>query len=406
MKNDVLIAGACRTPIGGFLGALKDIHVRELGRIAGTEAIRRAGVAAGDIDEILCGNVIQAGAGGNVARQIQGAIGIPWEAPAVTVNQLCSSAMRAFEIGAHNIMLGRTAACLVLGIENMSMSPYLLKKARTGYRMGSETIEDAMLLDALICSVEKYHMGVTAENIAERLAITREEQDLLACESQQRAARAIRQGAFRDEIVPVDVRHKKETGMFDTDEHVRPGTTPEILAGLKPVFRKNGTVTAGNASGVNDGAAAVVLMSREKAEGLGVRPLAKVLATASAGVDPAVMGLGPAKAIPVALQQADISFGDIDYFEVNEAFAAQFLGVERMLQEEHSFSFDRSRVNRNGSGISLGHPVGCTGLRVIVSLIYEMHRAGAQVGCASLCAGGGPGMAAVLEKQNSLKVPV
>ncbi len=276
MSHDVVIAGACRTAVGSFQGTLKDTHVKELGRIVGQEAIRRAGISESIIDEVVCGNVIQAGLGGNIGRQIQGAIGIPWSSPACTVNQLCASAMRAFEIGYHNITLGLTDICLVVGVENMTLAPYLIPKARAGYRMGPGTIEDAMLLDALVCSVEGYHMGMTAENVAEKYAISRQEQDRLAVLSQQRAAAAIRQGRFRDEIVPVEVKQKKKSIVFDTDEHPREGTTEEILSGLKPVFKKDGTVTAGNASGVNDGAAAVVLMSLQKARDLGAAPLAKM----------------------------------------------------------------------------------------------------------------------------------
>ena len=398
MKNDVVIVGACRTPIGSFLGTLQDVHVKDLGRTAGAEALRRAGISPEDVDEIVCGNVIQAGCGGNVARQIQGEIGIPWTAGALTVNQLCASGMRALEIAAANIMLQATSVALVLGVENMSMAPYLIPKGRTGYRMGPATIEDAMLLDALECSIEHYHMGMTAENVAERYAISREEQDELACESQARAARAIREGRFRDEIVPVAVKRKKETVMFDTDEHVRPKTTMEALAVLKPVFKKGGTVTAGNASGVNDGAAAVVLMSRQRAAELIIQPLAVMRATCTVGVEPAVMGLGPARAVPKALELAGLRFADINYFELNEAFAAQYLGVERMLQQERGVRLDRRAVNRNGSGIALGHPVGCSGLRVVVSLVHEMMKTGEAVGCASLCAGGGPAMAAIIER--------
>lgn len=397
MQHEVVIAGACRTAIGSFQGTLKDMHVKQLGRIVGEEAIRRAGISKNEVDELVCGNVIQAGVGGNIGRQIQGAIGIPWSSPACTVNQLCASAMRAFEIGAHNIRLGQNEISLIVGVENMSMAPYLIPKARTGYRMGPATLEDALLLDALECPVENYHMGMTAENVAEKFAISRQEQDKLAVLSQQRAAAAIREGRFKDEIVPVEVPMKKKTVVFDTDEHPRKETTEEILAKLNPVFKKDGTVTAGNAAGVNDGAAAVVLMSAKKALELAITPLARVLSTACAGVEPALMGLGPAKAIPKALQRAKLSFNDIDCFEINEAFAAQFLGVERMLQQEHGIDFDMDKVNRNGSGISLGHPVGCTGLRVIVTLLYGMRHLGAKLGCASLCAGGGPGMATVIQ---------
>lgn len=398
MDNQVVIVGACRTPIGSFLGTLQDVHVRELGRIVGLEALRRANIAAEDVDEIVCGNVIQAGSGGNVARQVQAEIGIPWQAGALTVNQLCASGMRALEIAGHNILLGKTSIALAMGVENMTMAPYLLPKGRTGYRMGAATIEDAMLLDALVCSVEQYHMGMTAENVAARYGISRREQDGLACESQARAARAISGGRFRDEIVPVEVKRKKETVMFDTDEHVRSTTTMEALAALKPVFKKDGTVTAGNASGVNDGAAAVVLMSRQRAKELNTPPLALLRATCTVGVEPAAMGLGPARAVPKALQLAGLKFADINYFELNEAFAAQYLGVERMLQQECGVTLDRRAVNRNGSGIALGHPVGCTGLRVVVSLLYEMQKTGEALGCASLCAGGGPSMAAIIER--------
>ncbi len=397
MNNDVVIAGACRTAIGSFLGTLKDMHVTELGRIVGAEALCRAGILAGDIDEVVCGNVIQAGAGGNVGRQIQGAIGIPWDRPACTINQLCASGMRALEIGAQNIMLGKTEICLVVGVENMSMSPYVIPKAREGYRMGSGTLEDAMLLDALICSIENYHMGVTAENIAATYRISRNEQDKLALLSQQRAAAAITKGAFRDEIVHVHVKHNKQTVVFDTDEHPRKNTTEEILANLRPVFKQDGTVTAGNSSGVNDGAAAVVLMSSQKARDIGANAQAKIISTISRGIEPAVMGLGPAVAIPRALQQARLSFNDIDCFEINEAFAAQVLGVARKLQQDHNIKIDMEKINRNGSGISLGHPVGCSGLRIIVSLVHTMQKLGAPLGCASLCAGGGPAMATIVE---------
>lgn len=399
MSSEVVIASACRTAIGSFMGTLKDTHVKELGSTVGIEAIRRAGITADDVDEVVCGNVIQAGVGANPARQIQGAIGIPWSAPACTVNQLCTSSMRAFEIGAHNIMLDKTDICLVVGVENMTMAPYLIPKGRTGYRMGSATLEDAMLLDALACSIGNHHMGMTAENIAEKYAISRQEQDRLAVLSQQRAAAAIRTGKFNDEIIPLEVRQKKQSIVFDTDEHPRQGTTQEVLAKLKPVFKSNGTVTAGNASGVNDGAAAVIVMSAQKASDLGVVPLAKVVATLSAGIDPACMGLGPALAIPKVLKKAKLAFDEIDCFEINEAFAAQFLGVERMLQEQYGFTLDLGKVNRNGSGISLGHPVGCSGLRIMVTLIYEMRKMGARLGCASLCAGGGPAMATIIARE-------
>ena len=286
----------------------------------------------------------------------------------------------------------------MVGTESMSGAPYLLLKGRSGYRMGSGVIEDAMLLDALVCSIEHYHMGATAENVAAAFGITREEQDRLGVLSQERAIAAIKSGKFRDEIVPVEIKEKKGVRLFDTDEHPREGTTMEALAKLKTVFKENGTVTAGNASGVNDGAAAAVLMSEEKAKELGIKPLARVVTTVSAGVDPAVMGLGPSIAIPLALKRAQLTFSDINYWEVNEAFAAQFLGVGRKLKLDYNFEFNMDIVNRNGSGISLGHPVGCSGLRVIVTLLHEMQKMNARLGCASLCAGGGPAMAAIIER--------
>ena len=400
MMHEVVIVSACRTPIGDFLGSLKDVPAQELARIAGAEALRRANIFSSQVDEIICGNVIQAGVGANIGRQVQGALGIPWRAPACTVNQLCASSMRAFEIACHNIMLGRSEISLVVGTESMSGAPYLMLKGRSGYRMGPGVLEDAMLLDALVCSIEHYHMGVTAENVAQRYGISREEQDRLGVLSQERAIAAIKAGKFRDEIVPVAVKQKKEAVLFDTDEHPRESTTMEVLAKLKPVFKEGGTVTAGNASGVNDGAAAAVLMSEEKAKELGIRPLARIVTTVSAGVEPALMGLGPAIAIPLALQRAQLSFSDIDCWEVNEAFAAQFLGVGRKLKLDYNFEFNMDIVNRNGSGISLGHPVGCSGLRVIVTLLHEMQKMNVRLGCASLCAGGGPAMATIITRRH------
>ena len=398
---EVVVVSACRTPIGRFLGGFKDVHVKELGRIAGEEAIRRAGISPRDVGEVICGNVIQAGVGGNIARQIQGAIGIPWSAPACTVNQLCTSSMRAFEIASHNIMLGMRDVSLVVGAENMSMSPYLIPQGRTGYRMGPGIIEDAMLLDALVCSIEHCHMGLTAENVAEKFSLTRAEQDDLAALSHRRAVAAIREGKFKDEIVSVGVQQKKQVVTVDTDENPREDTTAESLSKLSPVFKAGGTVTAGNSSSINDAAAAVILMSAQKARECGIKPLARVIATVSAGVEPAFMGIGPAVAIPAVLKKAQLHFDDIDYWEINEAFAAQYLGAERVLREEHGFPLDRERVNRNGSGISLGHPLGCSGLRIIVTLIYAMQKMNARLGCASLCAGGGPAMAAVVARGES-----
>ncbi|HHW04070.1 MAG TPA: thiolase family protein [Thermoanaerobacterales bacterium] len=391
MPKEVVIVGMARTPIGDFLGSLKDVSAVDLGTIAANAALERSGVLPEQVDNVVAGMVYKAGAKGNPARQIQLAVGIPIEAPATTVDQQCASSMRAFEIAAHQIMLGLSNISLVVGIESMSRVPYLLLNARQGLRLGNGTIYDSLLYDALVDPFINYHMGVTAENLAEKYSISRKEQDELAFLSQKRAVEAIDKGKFKEEIVPVKIPTKKGTVIVDTDEHPRRDVSLEGLAKLKPAFKENGTVTAGNASGINDGAAAAVLMSGEKARELGIKPLAKVLATASYGVDPEIMGIGPAYAIPKALKQAGLTIDEIDYFEINEAFAAQFLAVNREL------NLDMSKVNLNGSGISLGHPVGCTGLRIIVTLVHEMRRKGQRFGVASLCAGGGPSMATVIE---------
>ncbi|MDY6862373.1 MAG: thiolase family protein [Thermodesulfobacteriota bacterium] len=396
--QDVVIVSACRTAIGDFLGTLKDIPAKDLGIICGEEAIKRAGTEKDIIEEVMCGNVLQAGQGGNIGRQIAMAMGISSSSGGFTINQLCASAMRAFEIGCHNIMLGNISAALILGIENMSMSPYLVLKGRGGYRMGPGTMEDHMLYDGLVCSIAGYHMGVTAENIAEKYKISRKEQDELAVMSQARAISSIEKGFFKDEIVPVEIKKKKETVQFLKDEHPRANTTLDTLEKLRPAFKKDGTVTAGNASGINDAGAACLIMSAEKASDLGVKPRARVISTCTAGVDPKIMGLGPARSIPKVLEQSGLKFSDIDCWEINEAFAAQFIGVSRMLKEDYNIETDIEKINKNGSGISLGHPIGCTGLRIIVSLLYEMERSGATLGGASLCAGGGPSMATIISK--------
>jgi len=392
--REVVIVGAARTPIGDFMGSLKDVPAVELGAVAGKGAIERAGLRPEDIDEVLIGHCMQGGAKGNPARQVQGLIGIPWDSPAATINQQCGSAMRAFEIGMQQIILGKCDAILVGGIENMSQTPYYLLKARQGYRLfhGNDGPYDAMLYDGLNCAIMGYHMGITAENLVEQYGISREEQDELALLSHQRAVAAIREGKFKNEIVPVEVKTRKGARLFDTDEHPRPDVTLEELARMPAVFKKGGTVTAGNASAINDGAAAMVIMAREEAERRGIKPLARVVSTASRGVHPSVMGIGPAFAIPRALRFAGLEMKDIDYFEINEAFAGQFLACNRELKIE------MDRINANGSGISLGHPVGSTGVRIIVTLLYEMERRGSRYGCASLCCGGGPAIACIIEK--------
>lgn len=389
--KDVVIVGAVRTAIGAFQGSLKDVSAIDLGVAALKGALDRAGIEAAQIDETVGGNVLPAGSPGNVVRHIAIKAGVPVESPAMTVNQQCPSSMRATEIAAQQIMLGKTEISAVVGTENMSQAPYLLLKARNGYRLGNgETIIDSMMYNALHCGFIDAHMGITAENVAEMYNISRQEQDELALLSNQRAMAAIRSGIAKEEIVPVEVKTRRGTVIFDTDEHPK-DTTLEELSKLRPAFKKEGTVTAGNASGINDGASALILMSAERAKAENKQPLARIVATSSAGVEPRVMGLGVVPAVRKVLEYAGLKMEDIGYWELNEAFAAQFLGCNRELK----ISLDK--VNANGSGIGLGHPVGSTGSKLIVSLIYEMRRRGVQYGCASLCAGGGPATAIILE---------
>jgi len=391
MQNSVFIVGAARTPIGDFLGSLKDISAVDLGMSAAFAAIERAKIEPGQVEDVVAGMVYKEGAKGNPARQVQLNCGIPVGASAVTVEQQCASGMRAVEIASQQISLGKASISLALGMESMSGAPYLLMGARTGYRLGRGQVEDALLQDGLHDAFYGYHMGITAENLAERYKISRQEQDELAVLSHQRAIAAIREKKFAEEIVPVEVKDSKGSVSFDNDERPRANTSLETLSRLRPAFKEGGSVTAGNASGINDGAAALILMSESKISELGVKPLAKIVATASLGVAPEVMGIGPAYAIPKALHYAGITLKDIDYFEINEAFSAQFLAVNRELK------LDMGRVNANGSGIALGHPVGCTGVRIIVSLLFELRRRGQQFGIASLCVGGGPAMATIIE---------
>ncbi|EAX47033.1 acetyl-CoA acetyltransferases [Thermosinus carboxydivorans Nor1] len=390
--REVVIVGAKRTPIGDFLGSLKDVSAVDLGVTAVNAALAQARVSPDMVTEVACGMIYKAGAKGNPGRQIQIKCNMPAGGYAYTVDQQCGSGMKALELASQSILLGKTDIAVAVGIESMSQAPYLLKGAREGYRMGHGDIYDSMLYDGLICAMMGYHMGVTAENLAERYNVTRQEQDELALMSHQRAVRAIQNGIFNEEIVPVTVQTRKGPVVVDRDEHPRVDVTLERLAAMKPVFKKDGTVTAGNASSINDGAAALVLMAADKARELGIKPLAKILATANAGVAPEIMGIGPVYAVPKAIKYAGLKAEDIGYYEINEAFAAQFLAVNRELK----IPFDK--INANGSGIGLGHPVGCTGARIIVSLIYEMNRRGVRYGVASLCVGGGPAIATVIEK--------
>lgn len=393
--NEVVMLSACRTAIGRFMGSLKDISSRELSLTVGREAIARAGIGADIIDEICVGQVFPHGCGSLPARQISMRLGLPARSSAVNVNQNCTSAMRALEIACHNIMLGKTEIALIIGAESMTNCPYLIPKGRMGYRLGPGSLEDVMLYDGLIDEQVPGHMGLTAENVAEKYGITREECDQLALLSHQRATRAVKEGIFKREIVPVEIKSRKGSKFYETDEHMIPDASIEAMAKLPTAFKKGGVVTAANASGINDGAAAAVIMSRAKAKELGLKPLMKLVNICGEGVEPPLMGLGPAVAIPKCLKQAGIKFEDVEYWEINEAFAAQFLGVGRMLKEESGIELDMDKCNLNGSGIALGHPVGATGLRIIVSLYYELERQGKTLGGASLCVGGGAAMASL-----------
>jgi len=390
--REVVIVGAMRTPIGDFLGKLKDVSAVDLGVIAVNAALAQAGVKPEMVYELACGMIFKAGAKGNPGRQLQLKCGMPVEGYAYTIDQQCGSGMKAFEMASQSILLGKTDIAVAVGIESMSQAPYLLKGAREGYRMGNGEVLDSMLYDGLVCAIQGYHMGLTAETLAERYTITRQEQDELAFISHKRATKAIENGVFKSEIVPVSIATRKGSVIVDTDEHPRADITMEKLTAMKPAFKKDGTVTAGNASGVNDGAAALILMTAEKAKELGCKPLARLVSTANAGVPAEVMGIGPVYAVPKAIKYAGLRAEDIGYYEINEAFAAQFLAVNRELK------LDMNKVNANGSGIGLGHPVGCTAARIIVSLIYELQRRNERYGVASLCVGGGPAIATVIEK--------
>jgi acetyl-CoA C-acetyltransferase len=397
--NEVVIVGACRTPIGKFMGSLKDVSARELAMTAGKAAIERAGISPEIIDEIVMGQLYTAMQGSLPARQVGMRIGLPARSGAVSVNQNCASGMRALEIACQNIMLGKTEIGLAIGVESMTNAPYLLPKARLGYKMNAGTVEDSMIHDGLFDELSGGHMGLTAENVALKYGITREECDELAVLSHQRATKAIQEERFKREIVPVEIKSRKGIQVIDTDEHPIMDASMESMSSLPTVFKKDGVVTAANASGINDAAAAVIVMSKQKAEELGLKPLLKLVNMCGEGVPAEVMGLGPAVAIPKCLKQANLNFEDIEYWEINEAFAAQWLGVGRMLKEDFQMEIDMEKVNHNGSGISLGHPVGCTALRIIVTLCYELERLNLKLGGASLCVGGGPAMASIWTRE-------
>ncbi|HOF13164.1 MAG TPA: acetyl-CoA C-acetyltransferase [Spirochaetota bacterium] len=390
--KDVVIASIVRTPVGTFGGALKDVSAVDLGVIVVREAVKRAGLSPQQVENVILGNVLQAGLGQNTARQVLIHAGMPHEVPAMTINKVCASGLRSISMAAQIIKAGDAEIIVAGGIENMSASPFALPKARWGYRMGDDKIVDIMIKDGLWDAFNQYHMGITAENVAERWKLTREELDQFSLASQTKAEAAIKSGRFKDEIVPVVVKDKKGEKIFDTDEHPRFGTTLEALSKLKPSFKKDGMVTAGNASGINDGAAAAVVMSADKAKELGIKPLCRIASYASAGVDPAIMGTGPIPASRKALAKAGWKVQDLDLIEANEAFASQAVVVNKEM------GWDISRVNVNGGAIAIGHPIGASGARILTTLIHEMIKRDARKGIATLCIGGGQGCAVTIER--------
>ncbi len=392
MANKVVIAGACRTAIGTMGGTLSTTPAAKLGSIVIKEALKRANVPADQVDQVYMGCVIQAGLGQNVARQASIQAGLPIEVPAVTVNVVCGSGLNCVNMAAQMIKAGDADIVVAGGMENMSMAPYAVMNGRYGYRMNNGTLVDTMVNDALWDAFNQYHMGITAENIAEQWNLSREELDEFAANSQQKAVAAQEAGAFDDEIVPVEVKKKKETIIFNKDEGPRPGTTAEGIARLRPAFKPDGVVTAGNASGINDGAAAVVVMSEEKAKELGVTPMATWVAGALGGVDPSIMGIGPVAATKKVLAKTGMSVDEFDIIEANEAFASQSIAVGKEL------GFDLNKLNPNGGAIALGHPVGASGCRILVTLLHEMQKADAKKGLATLCIGGGMGCATIVER--------
>ena len=388
----IVIASACRTAIGKFGGTLANVPATELGSIVIKEALNRANVKPEQVDHVYMGCVIQAGLGQNVARQAALKAGLPIETPAVTVNVVCGSGLNCVNMAAQMIEAGDADIVVAGGMENMTMAPYMLRNGRYGYRMGNATIEDAMIKDGLTDAFHNYHMGITAENICEQWGLTREELDEFAAWSQNKCEKAMAEGKFKDEIVPVEVKKKKETILVDTDEGPRKGITKEGLARLRPAFKKDGMVTAGNASGINDGAAALIVMSEEKAKELGVTPMATWIGGELAGCDPAIMGIGPVYSTRKVMKKLGMEIGDFDLIEANEAFAAQSVAVGKDL------GFDLSKLNVNGGAIALGHPVGCSGARILVSLLYEMQKEDVHTGLATLCVGGGMGCSAVVKR--------
>ena len=391
--TEVVIVAAVRTPIGSFGGSLKDISAVDLGSLVIKNAIERAGLEPEQVDEVIMGNVLGAGLGQNVARQMSVHAGVPVTVPAFTINKVCGSGLKAVQLAVQAVLCGDAEVVVAGGAENMSQAPYILPNQRWGSRMGNATVVDTMLRDGLTDGSEDYHMGITAENVAEQYGITREDQDSFALQSQKRAVAAVEAGRFKEEIIPVEISQRRgEPLVFDTDEFPRKDVSLEGLSKLRPAFQKDGSVTAGNSSGINDGAAAVVVMSAEKAKELGITALATIKSYASAGLDPKVMGCGPIYASRKALEKAGLTVADLDLVESNEAFAAQACAVAKEL------NLDLEKVNVNGGAISLGHPIGASGCRILVTLLHEMQKRDAKRGLATLCIGGGMGTALIVER--------
>lgn len=391
--REVVIVSAVRTAVGSFNGSLTPFSAIDLGSMVIKEAIARAGVDKESIDEVIFGNVLQAGLGQNPARQAALKAGVPVEVPSFTVNKVCGSGLKTVNLAAEAIMAGSAEIVVAGGMESMTNAPYLLGgKARQGYRMGNAEVVDVMIKDGLWCATNDYHMGITAENVAEKYGITRADQDQLAVNSQNKAIAAIESGAFSKEILPITIKNKKGDTVFATDEYPKSGTVLDKVAALRTAFKKDGTVTAANASGINDGAVALVLMSADKAKELGIKPMAKIRSFASGGVDPSIMGMGPVPATRKALAKAGLTVADLDLIEANEAFAAQFLAVGQEL------GFDQEKVNVNGGAIAIGHPIGASGARILVTLLYAMEARDAKIGLATLCIGGGQGVATIIER--------
>ena len=393
MSQEIVIVSAVRTAVGSFQGSLKDVPATKLGEIVIKEVLKRASIQPDQVSEVIMGNVLQAGLGQNPARQASINAGLPETVPAMTINKVCGSGLKSIQLAYQAIYAGDAEIVVAGGMENMSRAPYLMENARSGFRMGDQKVVDSMLVDGLTCAFNDYHMGVTAENLCDRYDITREEQDKFAARSQARASAAIESGRFDDEIVPVEIPQRKgDPIIFKTDEYVKSSSNEEKLAKLRPAFKKEGSVTAGNSSGINDGAAAVVVMSKAKAQELGLTPLATIVASGTAGVDPSIMGIGPVQAVKNALTKADMSLGDIELIEANEAFAAQSISVDRELEFNHDI------LNVNGGAIAIGHPIGASGTRIFVTLLHEMMKRDAKTGLATLCIGGGQGIATIIKR--------